>query len=141
MKTNVEIDVSSLVPYLAKLWFLIYRPNCCWPAKLQDSLKYSISGKKWMMKFIFGMQINIEVFYKMIVSFCVWIQASNYVKEVVLWKKKGAWIKLKNLPQVKTLFIYALRFLTFHYGFKLVQRAFLGGSIMFLETNLVPILL
>ena len=29
--------------------------------KLQNSLKFNISRKKLMMKFIFGMQINIEV--------------------------------------------------------------------------------
>ena len=32
-------------------------------------MKYNMSGKKGMIKFIFGMQINIEVFYKLILSF------------------------------------------------------------------------
>ena len=39
------------------------QPKCCWSVKLQDSLKCNISRKKWMTKFIFGMQTNIEVFY------------------------------------------------------------------------------
>ena len=36
--------------------------------KLQDSSKDNISRKKWMLKFIFDMQINIEVFYKLMLS-------------------------------------------------------------------------
>ena len=39
------------------------------PIKLQGSLKYDISRNKCMMNFIFEMQINIEVFYKLILSF------------------------------------------------------------------------
>ena len=38
---------------------------------LQDSLNYNILRKKRMIKFIFCMQINIEIFYKLILSFCV----------------------------------------------------------------------
>ena len=40
---------------------------------VQDSWKCNISRKKWMMKFVFGMQINIEVFYKLILSLWVCI--------------------------------------------------------------------
>ena len=40
---------------------------------VQDSLKCNISRKKWTMKFVFGMQINIEVFYKLILSLWVCI--------------------------------------------------------------------
>ena len=40
------------------------------PIKLQDSLKCNISRKKWMMKFISDMQINIEVFYKLLFWVC-----------------------------------------------------------------------
>ena len=54
-------------------WFSSYGPKCCQPIKLQDSLKYSISRKKGIMKFVFGMQINIEVFYKLVLSFWVCI--------------------------------------------------------------------
>ena len=62
MKTNIVIDILPSISYLAKFRFSSYGPKCCWPIKLQDSLKCNISRKKWMMKFIFGMQINIEVF-------------------------------------------------------------------------------
>ena len=69
METNIVVDISPPIPYLAKFWFSSYGPKCCQPIKLQDSLKCNISRMKWMMKFIFGMQINIEVFYKLILSF------------------------------------------------------------------------
>ena len=65
MKTNIAIDVSPLFPYLAKFCFSSYGPKCCSPIKLQGSLKCNISRKKRIMKFIFGIQINIEVFYKL----------------------------------------------------------------------------
>ena len=51
--------------------WVIYGPKCCQPIKLQDSLKCNISRKEWMIKFIFGVQINIEVFCKLILSFLV----------------------------------------------------------------------
>ena len=71
MKTNIVFDISPPIPYLVKLWFSIYEPKCCQPIKLQDSLKCNISRKKWMIKFIFGLQIHIEVCYKLILS--VWV--------------------------------------------------------------------
>ena len=71
MKTNIVIDISPPIPYLTKYWFFSYGRKCSRPIKLQDSLKCNISGKKSVMKFIFGMQINIKVFHKFIVSFWV----------------------------------------------------------------------
>ena len=32
-KTNIVIDISPLIPYLAKFWFLIYGSKCCQPIK------------------------------------------------------------------------------------------------------------
>ena len=69
METNIVFDISPRIPYLAKFWFSSYRPKRCKPIKLEDSLKSNISRKTWMMKFVFGIQINIEVFYKVILSF------------------------------------------------------------------------
>ena len=60
METNVVIDFSPPIPYLAKFCFFIYEPICHWSIKLEDSLKCNISRKKPMMEFIFGMQININ---------------------------------------------------------------------------------
>ena len=40
METNVVDDISPPIPYLAKFWFWSYRPKCCQPVKLQDSLKF-----------------------------------------------------------------------------------------------------
>ena len=76
MKTIIFIDISP--PYLAKLWISSYGPKCCQPINLQDSLNCNILQKKWMMKFIFCMQINIEVFYKLILSF--WVNVTRYVQ-------------------------------------------------------------
>ena len=66
MKYNIFVD--TVPPYLAKFWVSSYGPECCQSIKLQDSLKCNTLRKKWIMKFIFWMQINVEVFYKMIVS-------------------------------------------------------------------------
>ena len=51
MKTNIAIDISPPIPYLIKFLLLRYRPKCCLPIKLQDSLKCNISRKKWIVKF------------------------------------------------------------------------------------------
>ena len=50
-----------------------YGVKCSWPMKLQDSLICNISRKKWM-KCICGIQITIEVFYKLKLSF--WVSVS-----------------------------------------------------------------
>ena len=44
----------------------------------QTPLKCNISRKKWMMKFVFGMQINIKVFYKFILSF--WLCVARHAQ-------------------------------------------------------------
>ena len=46
MKTNIVIDISPAIAFVAKFWFSSYEPECCWPIKLQDSLKCNISRKK-----------------------------------------------------------------------------------------------
>ena len=76
MKTDIAIDISPT--YLAKFWVWSYEPKCCQPIKLQDSLKCNILRKKWMMKFNFCIQINIEVVYKFILSF--WVSVIRYAK-------------------------------------------------------------
>ena len=69
MKTNIVNDITTPISYLAKFSVPSYGQKWCQPTKLHDSLKCNVSRKKWMMKFIFGMQINIEAFYKLILSF------------------------------------------------------------------------
>ena len=68
MKTNIVTDISPLSSYLSNFCFWSYGPKYCCPIKLQVSLKCNISRKKRIMNFIFGMQIKIEVFYKLILS-------------------------------------------------------------------------
>ena len=67
METNI-VNISPPIQYLEKFWFSSYGPKCCQPIKLQDSLKCNISRKKLMMKYIFGMQVNVEVFCKLMLS-------------------------------------------------------------------------
>ena len=62
--------------YLTKFWVSSYGPKCCRPIKLQDSLKCNIVRKKRIMKFIFCMQINIEVFCKVILS--IWVSVTRH---------------------------------------------------------------
>ena len=69
METKIVVDISPQISYLAKFWFSSYGSKCCQPIKLQGFLKCNISKKKWMMKFIFGLQINIEVFYRLYYHF------------------------------------------------------------------------
>ena len=77
-----KIFVKLIFPGNKLIWKLIlllsYGPKCCRPIKFQDSLKCYISRKKWMMKFIFGMEINIEVVYKVILSF--WVCIARHVR-------------------------------------------------------------
>ena len=58
---------------MAKFWFWSYWPKCGWSIKLQDSFKCNAWRKKWIMKCIFVMQMNTEVFYRLILSFWVCI--------------------------------------------------------------------
>ena len=66
-----------------KLLLLIFHQSHIWQnsgswvmlsaIKFQDSLKCNITRKEWMMKFIFGMLINIKVFYNLLLPFWVYI--------------------------------------------------------------------
>ena len=64
-----------------------YGPKCCQEIIFQDSLKFNISGKKWMTKFIFDVEVNMAVFCKLILSFlmCVaWhVQSTQNNKSAV----------------------------------------------------------
>ena len=120
MKTNIVID--NLPPHLTKFWVLSYGSKCCHPINLQDSLNCNILGKKWMMKFIFCMQIKIEVFYKLILS--LWVRVTRDVQST---KNKfaclfhisiKAWAKLifglqKNIKvfykMIMSLWVYLIR--------------------------------
>ena len=99
---------------LAKFWFSSYGPKCCWPIKLQESLKCNISKKRWTMKCIFGIQINIEVFYKFILSSWVYVarhaQNTQNEKFGYLWNiSRKTWgMKLIFCLQANTKIFYKL---------------------------------
>ena len=84
---NIVIDISPVISCLEKFWFSSYGSKCCWLTKLQDSLKSNISKRKWMVKFIFGMQIDIKVFYKLILWFwvCVAIHTQSTLNKKSLY--------------------------------------------------------
>ena len=46
MKTNIVIDISQPISYMAKFWVSSYGPKCCQPVKLQDSLKCKYLDKE-----------------------------------------------------------------------------------------------
>ena len=98
MKSNIVIDILLLIPYLKEFLFSNYGPECCQPIKWQDSLKCNISRKKWMMEFIFSIQINREIFYKWILSFWMCVtrhaQSTQNMKFTYLChisKNHGGW--------------------------------------------------
>ena len=87
---------------------------CCQPIKLQGSLKCNISREKWMINFTFGMQINVEVFYKLILSFwlCIirYYQSTQNEFAYLCGISGKAWVmklillaadKRKSLPQIE----------------------------------------
>ena len=78
MKTNIVIDISPT--YLAEFWVSSYGPKCCQPIVLQDSLKRNIVRKKWMMKLIFCILINIEAFCKVMLSLWVSVKIAGMPK-------------------------------------------------------------
>ena len=78
MKTSIVIDISPPIKYLAKFCFSSYGQKCCWPIELPVSLKCNISRKKWIVKFIFSMQRNIEIFYKLLLPF--WVCVSRHAQ-------------------------------------------------------------
>ena len=114
MKTYIVIDISPPIPYLAKFLFSCYGPKCCQPMKLQDSLKCNISREKWIMKFIFDIQINIEVFYKLILSF--WVCVARLAQSIQNKKfaylcnicRKTLAMKLLFCLQINTKVFYKL---------------------------------
>ena len=113
MKTNIVIDISPPIPYPAKFWFLSYGPKCWWSIKLQDSWKCNISRKKWMMNFIFGMQIDIEVFYRLTLSFwvCVTRHAQSHPNKFAYLcniSRKAWGMKLMFCLQINTKRFYKL---------------------------------
>ena len=71
MKSNIAIDMG-------KFWVSSYGPKCCQPIKLQGSLKCNIVRKKCMMKFIFCIQINVEIFCKAVLSF--WLSGNRHAQ-------------------------------------------------------------
>ena len=62
MKTNIVIDISPPILYLV---IRVMGQNTV------SQSNYRCNDEVWMMKCIFGMEINIEVFYKLILSFWV----------------------------------------------------------------------
>ena len=95
MKIDIIIDISLLFPHLAKFCFSSYEPKYCWQIKLQDSLKCNIARKKRIMNFIFGMQINTEFFYKLILSF--WVCVASHAQSTQNKKFTYPCISPKNV--------------------------------------------
>ena len=72
MKTSI-VNISPPISCLAKFCFLNNWPNCCWPIKLQNSLKYNLFRKKWVIKVNFWHADKYQSFlqvYTIILGFC-----------------------------------------------------------------------
>ena len=99
--TNISGKILGL-----ELWL-----KCCPPIKLQDYLKCNNARKKWMMQFIFCMQINIEVFRKMILSF--WVSGNRHAQStqnkfayLCNIYTKAWWMRLNFCLQINTKVSY-----------------------------------
>ena len=122
MKTNI-INISPPISFLAKLWFLSYGGKYCWPIKLQDSFKCNISRKKQMANFIFDMQINIKVFYKLILSF--WVFVARHTQSTQSKKFACLYNISRKMGRIKLLFLLADK----HKSFLQVDSITLGTHI------------
>ena len=101
MKINIVIDISPLIPYLAKFWVSSYGPKCCQPIKLHYSLTCNTSRKKLLMNFIFDMKINIEVFYKLMLSFWKHFQSTQISLHILQYLPKSMGDNVDYLPADK----------------------------------------
>ena len=59
--THKIICISMQTQYLVKFLFSSYWPKCSWWIRLLDSFNCSIARKKWGIKLIFFLLINIKV--------------------------------------------------------------------------------
>ena len=114
METNIIVNISPPIPYLAKFWFSSYGPKCCQPIKLQDSLKCNISSKKWMMKLNLFLVIFLEHIKKNCFNcFCVllWCKTFRYITGVqscsllhVIWQLEESKYKSTTLISTRNTF-------------------------------------
>ena len=76
MKNSIVTDISLQIriTYLAKFWFSSYGLKCCWPIKLQDSLKCNISRKKGKNEVYFW---HVEKHLHLILLYCVCLARHN----------------------------------------------------------------
>ena len=121
MKTNNAIDIPPPVPHLAEFWFSIFRPKYYLQIKLQDSLTCTISRKQSLMKFIFGRQISIEVFYKLILS--LWLCIATWKDEEKQVYKVSLWMCIASYAQSQALIMKIMQ------SFILIQNTQKKGGI------------
>ena len=73
LKWNMTLFIFYHKPLSVKILVLNLFTKCCWPIRLHDSLTCNISRKRWGINLIFCVKTNIEVFYKAISLFLVFI--------------------------------------------------------------------
>ena len=69
---------NSFFFHFLKTFVISFSSKCCQAIRLQDSLKCLILTKKRLMKLISDLQINIEVFYNLILSF--WLCVTRHAQ-------------------------------------------------------------
>ena len=94
MKILFILELLSQTLCLTKTIVLELSPSF-WPIRLQDSLKWNISRKNWVIKLICGLQINIRVSYKLLLSLLVDVarhtqsnQNKTFAKSLKYFKKE-----------------------------------------------------
>ena len=81
-----NIDISPQISYLEKLWFSSFWPKSCQPIKLQNPLNVISQRSDWC-------NLNIEVFYKLVLSF--WVNIAKHARSI----KNKKFVCLCNLYQ------------------------------------------
>ena len=85
----------------------------CQPMKFKGSSKCNMARKTWMMNFTFGLEVNIDVFYKLTISFCLCVtrhaqKTWNKFAYICSISRKAWAIKLIFHLQINTKIFYKL---------------------------------
>ena len=84
-KCGLGCYISAQIPYLRKIWFLRYGPECSQPIRLQDFYNICIFGTKWWNSLIFYILIQIHENQKLIKKSWTYLTISQEENDGINW--------------------------------------------------------